>query len=90
MRFIARLRVGWLAVALAGLGLAGVVRFMTPTRDTRPRGVTVWLEDVPLGGALVLPEEGVAVTRTLAGATFFHAGHRMESRELMASPPIQV
>jgi len=56
------------SLTLSGLGLAGVVRFMTPTRDTRSQAVSVRLEDVPLGGALVLPEQGVAVTRTLAGA----------------------
>ncbi len=56
------------SLTLSGLGVAGLVRFMTPARDTHSRAVRVRLEDIPLGGALVLPEEGLAVTRTLTGA----------------------
>ncbi len=72
---------------LSGLGLAALVRFLTPTRATRASGVTVRLEDVPLDGALVLPEQGVAVTRTASGAldvlslTCTHLGCRVTATE---------
>ncbi len=75
------------ALTLSGLGLAGLWRFLTPTRETRSQGVTVRLEDVPPGGALVLPEEGVAVTRSPAGTfdvlslTCTHLGCRVTATE---------
>lgn len=55
------------SLTFVGVGLAGLWRFLTPTRETRSQGVTVRLEDVPPGGALVLPEDGVAVVRGAAG-----------------------
>lgn len=56
-----------LSLTLPLLGLAGLWRFLTPTRVPGSRQLSVRVNDVPVGGALVLPEEGVAVTRTEDG-----------------------
>lgn len=74
-------------LTLSLLGLAGVWRFLTPTRDTASQGISVRLEDVPAGGALVLPEPGVAVARSTAGRlevlslTCTHLGCRVTATE---------
>ena len=56
------------SLTFGGLGLAAVVRFLTPSREAQAQATSVRVEDVPLGGALVLPEQGFAVTRTATGA----------------------
>ncbi len=69
------------------LAIAGLWRFLTPTRLPRARALTVALRDVPPGGALVLPEEGVAVTRSqegsveVLGLTCPHLGCRVNATE---------
>ena len=74
-------------LSLPLLAMAGLWRFLTPTRLPSARALTVALKDVPPGGALVLPEEGVAVTRTPAGAvevlglTCPHLGCRVNATE---------
>jgi Rieske Fe-S protein len=74
-------------LTLSALGIAGLWRFLTPTRETRSSAVTVRLEDVPVGGALVLPEQGVAVARAAAGdlnvlsLTCTHLGCRVTATE---------
>ena len=55
-------------LSLSALGAFGAWRFLTPARVPETQRVSVRLADVPAGGALVLPEEGIAVTRTAAGA----------------------
>lgn len=47
---------------------AGAWRFLTPVRVPDSQRTTVKLADVPLDGALVLPEQGAAITRTADGA----------------------
>jgi cytochrome b6-f complex iron-sulfur subunit len=75
------------ALTLSGLGLAGLLRYLTPTRPSATAGVTVRLEDVPAGGALVLPEQGVAVSRAATGQlevlslTCTHLGCRVTATE---------
>jgi len=54
-------------LTLALVGGAGLWRFLTPARVPDARRVEVALADVPEGGALVLPETGVAVTRGADG-----------------------
>jgi cytochrome b6-f complex iron-sulfur subunit len=51
-------------LSLSLLGAVGLWRFLTP-RSARPLAepVTVPLAEVPEGGALVLPEHGIAVVR---------------------------
>ncbi len=76
-----------LTLSLPLLGLVGVWRFLTPLRVPDARRVTVRLDDVPPGGALVMPEEGVAVTRDTGGAvdvlslTCTHLGCRVNAGE---------
>lgn len=48
-------------------GLVGCWRYLTPVRGIASRDVAVPLDDVPRGGALVLPEHGLAVTRLREG-----------------------
>jgi len=55
------------AFALSALAGAGLWRFLTPRRVPGPERVQVRLDDVPVDGALVLPESGVAVTRAAGG-----------------------
>jgi Rieske Fe-S protein len=55
------------SLTLAGLGGVGLWRFLTPARVPDAQRLVVRVEDVPVDGALVLPEEGVAVTRTPGG-----------------------
>lgn len=55
------------SLTLAALGGAALWRFLTPARVPGTERLTVRVDDVPVDGALVLPEEGVAVTRTAAG-----------------------
>ncbi len=54
-------------LTLAALSGAGLWRYLTPARAPESHPVRVRIEDVPVDGALVLPEPGVAVTRTSAG-----------------------
>lgn len=74
-------------VTLPLVAAAGLVRFLTPKRVPDSQRVTVRVDDVPLDGALVLPEEGVAVTRTAAGQvdvlslTCTHLGCRVTATE---------
>ncbi len=74
-------------LTLSLLGLAGLVRYLTPTRGTATPGVSVRLEDVPTGGALVIPEQGVAVARSTSGTievlslTCTHLGCRVTATE---------
>jgi cytochrome b6-f complex iron-sulfur subunit len=55
------------SLTLAVAGGAGLWRFLTPTRVPESQRLAVRVDDVPVDGALVLPEEGVAVTRSNAG-----------------------
>jgi cytochrome b6-f complex iron-sulfur subunit len=74
-------------LSLAVLGLAGAWRFLTPERLPERAPVSVRLEDVPVDGALVLPEEGLAVTLTDEGElgvlslTCTHLGCRVMATE---------
>lgn len=56
------------SLTLAVASGAGLWRFLTPVRVPDATRTSVRVDDVPLGGALVLPEPGVAVTRTESGA----------------------
>lgn len=74
--------------AVAGLaGLAGFWRYLTPVRGKTPRDIAVPAADVPRGGALVLPEHGLAVTRLRDGhmralnLTCTHLGCRVSATE---------
>ena len=55
-------------LSLSALALVGAWRFLTPARVPDAARVSVRAADVPEGGALVLPEQGVAVTRLEGGA----------------------
>lgn len=48
---------------LSAAGAIAFWRYLTPVRTPTARAVDVPLADVPAGGALVLPVEGVAITR---------------------------
>jgi cytochrome b6-f complex iron-sulfur subunit len=69
------------------VGLVGCWRYLTPTRAVVPREVRVPLDDVPRGGALVLPEYGLAVARGRGGSiraldlTCTHLGCRVTATE---------
>lgn len=54
------------SLSLAALGGVALWRFLTPERVPDAQRVTVSLADVPVDGALVLPEQGIAVTRSSA------------------------
>ncbi len=75
------------ALTLPLIAAAGAWRFLTPARVPEAQRVTVRVADVPLGGALVLPEEGVAVTRESDGEvgvlslTCTHLGCRVTATE---------
>lgn len=75
------------SIGLPLLGLLGVWRFLTPVRVPDSRKVSVRVDEVPLGGALVMPEEGVAVTRGTGGEvdvlslTCTHLGCRVNATE---------
>lgn len=68
-------------------GLVGCWRYLTPRQTAAAAEVSVPLVDVPAGGALVLPEAGLAVTRTGDGAiqafdlTCTHLGCRVTATE---------
>ena len=72
---------------LSAVAAAGAVRFLTPRHAPHPERVSVPLADVPTGGALVLPEPGVAVVRSTAGEvqvlslTCTHLGCRVQADE---------
>lgn len=74
-------------LTLSALGGVGLWRFLTPTRVPDAQRVTVALADVPVDGALVLPEQGVAVTRSDADSvevlslTCTHLGCRVVATE---------
>jgi Rieske Fe-S protein len=69
------------------VGAVAFWRYLTPARTLESRPLEVALEDVPPGGALVLPGPGVAVTRTAAGdvdalsLTCTHLGCRVGATE---------
>lgn len=72
------------------LSVAGAVafwRYLTPARNPAARAVEVRVDDVPRGGALVLPEPGLAVTRDASGEigvlslTCTHLGCRVSASE---------
>ena len=75
------------ALIPAVAGLVGCWRFLTPVRGLAPRHVTVPLADVPRGGVLVLPDQGLAVTRLRDGQvraldlTCTHLGCRVTATE---------
>lgn len=48
-------------------GLVGCWRYLTPVRPGLPREVALPAAEVPSGGALVLPEHGLAVMRARDG-----------------------
>lgn len=68
-------------------GLVGCWRYLTPVRGIESREVVVSLDDVPRGGALVLPEQGLAVARLRGGEvrvldlTCTHLGCRVTATE---------
>ena len=68
-------------------GLVGCWRYLTPVRGIVPRDVAVPAADVPRGGALVLPEHGLVVTRLRDGQvralnlTCTHLGCRVTATE---------
>ena len=68
-------------------GLVGCWRYLTPLRGRELREVAVSLDDVPRGGALVLPEYGLAVARLRGGEvrvldlTCTHLGCRVTATE---------
>ncbi|MBM4130740.1 Rieske 2Fe-2S domain-containing protein [bacterium] len=68
-------------------GLVGCWRYLTPVRASLPREVTLPAAEVPQGGALVLPEHGLAVTRGRDGGlraldlTCTHLGCRVNATE---------
>jgi len=74
-------------LSLSLLGMVAAWRFLTPARVPDTQRVSVRLADVPEGGALVLPEEGVAVTRLRGGTvevlslTCTHLGCRLVATE---------
>lgn len=74
-------------LTVAGVGGAVLWRFLSPRHVPDGRRVDVRVDEVPLGGALVLPEQGVAVTRTETGAvavlslTCTHLGCRLTANE---------
>ncbi len=75
------------ALIPAVAGLVGCWRYLTPVRDLVPREVSVPAGEVPRGGALVLPEHGLAVTRGREGRlralnlTCTHLGCRVTATE---------
>lgn len=75
------------ALIPAVAGLVGCWRYLTPVRGNMPRDVVVPAGDVPRGGALVLPEHGLAVTRLRDGQvralnlTCTHLGCRVTATE---------
>lgn len=74
-------------VIAAAAGLVGCWRYLTPARGLDPRALAVPLADVPRGGALVLPEDGIAVTQLRDGEvrvldlTCTHLGCRVAATE---------
>jgi len=69
------------------VGLVGCWRYLTPARGTGSRPVVVPLDQVPTGGALVLPGQGLAVSRLRDGElrvldlTCTHLGCRVTATE---------
>jgi cytochrome b6-f complex iron-sulfur subunit len=69
------------------LGLVGFWRFLTPRQVAASSEVAVPVADVPAGGALVLPDAGLAVTRLRGGEirafdlTCTHLGCRVTATE---------
>jgi cytochrome b6-f complex iron-sulfur subunit len=74
-------------LSLSAVGVVAFWRYLTPARDTAARAVEVRVDDVPRGGALVLPGPGLAVTRSEAGEigvlslTCTHLGCRVSATE---------
>lgn len=68
-------------------GLVGCWRYLTPVRGIESRDVAVALDDVPRGGALVLPASGLAIARLREGEvrvldlTCTHLGCRVAATE---------
>lgn len=68
-------------------GLVGCWRYLTPVRGGAPGEVSLPATEVPRGGALVLPEHGLAVARGRDGAlraldlTCTHLGCRVNATE---------
>lgn len=75
------------ALIPAVAGLVGCWRYLTPTRAAMPREVALPATEVPAGGALVLPEHGLAVMRARDGGlraldlTCTHLGCRVTATE---------
>jgi Rieske Fe-S protein len=75
------------ALIPAIVGLVGCWRYLTPLHGIESREVAVVLDDVPRGGALVLPEHGLAVARLREGEvrvldlTCTHLGCRVTATE---------
>ncbi len=75
------------ALIPAVAGLVGCWRYLTPARGIGSREVVVPLADVPRGGALALPEAGLAVSRPRDGEivvldlTCTHLGCRVTATE---------
>ena len=75
------------ALIPAVAGFVGCWRYLTPVRGLAPRDVVVPAADVPGGGALVLPEHGLAVLRARDGGvqalslTCTHLGCRVTATE---------
>lgn len=75
------------ALIAGAAGLAGCWRYLTPARGLVPRDVSVPATDVPRGGALALPEHGLAVLRARDGSvsaldlTCTHLGCRVTATE---------
>lgn len=74
-------------LTLSVVGVVAFWRYLTPVRTSGTSAIEVPLEDVPADGALVLPEAGLAVTRSAAGEvgvlslTCTHLGCRVSATE---------
>lgn len=75
------------ALIPAVAGLVGCWRYLTPVGGGAPRDVSLPAGEVPRGGALVLPEHGLAVARARDGGlraldlTCTHLGCRVNATE---------
>ena len=70
MALFSQARRRFVQLILSALAAFGLWRFLTPRQPWNEAAVTVAVEDVPLEGALVLPEVRIAVMKQADGACY--------------------